>query len=392
MQSLLQNPIFTSLLITLVIIAVFPLAAGYIVLAERKLLADFQVRLGPMRAGPHGVLQPLADALKLIIKEDVIPAQSDRWIFWMAPCISTFTALTAFCVIPFTPLIRVADVNVGLLVVSAMSAVGVLGIVLGAWSSNSHYSLLGSLRSGAQLISYEVAMGFALIAGVMVAGTLSLPGIVKAQADRHIWFAFENYGLMLLPFFVYVVAAIAEVNRAPFDLPEAESELVAGFMTEYSGFRWALYFLAEYGNICIISSVAVTLFWGGWMRPFPSVGWLEYPLNYAFPALLLAGSGLWCFPLARKLPNRPRALFLVLVGAVLALIGLLFLLPMVNPYIAPFFWFFLKVGTIIYTMIWFRATWPRLRYDQLMNVGWRRLIPLGMAAVMINAAVGMLKG
>jgi NADH-quinone oxidoreductase subunit H len=392
MQSLLQNPIFTSLLITLAIVAVFPLLAGYIVLAERKLLGDFQVRLGPMRVGPHGILQPLADALKLILKEDVIPAQSDRWIFWMAPCISTFTALTAFSVIPFTPLIRVADVNVGLLVISAMSAVGVLGIVLGSWSSNSHYALLGSLRSGAQLISYEVAISFALLSGVMAAGTLSMVGIVQAQAQRHIWFAFENYGLMFLPFVLYVIAAIAETNRAPFDLPEAESELVAGFMTEYSGFRWALYFLAEYGNICIIASVAVTLFWGGWLRPFPSVGWLDYPLNYAFPTVLLAGSGLWCFPLARKLKNRPRAVFLMVIGACLAAIGLLFVAPLFNPYIAPFFWFFFKVGVIIYTIIWFRATWPRLRYDQLMNVGWRRLIPLGMAALMVNAVVGSLRG
>jgi NADH-quinone oxidoreductase subunit H len=391
MESLLHNPIFTSLLITVVIVGVFPLLAGYIVLAERKLLADFQVRLGPMRVGPHGILQPLADAVKLLIKEDVIPAQSDRFIFWMAPCVSTFTALTAFSVIPFTPLIRVADVNVGLLVVSAMSAVGVLGVVLGGWSSNSHYALLGSLRSGAQLISYEVALSFALLSGVMAAGTLSMVGIVKAQAGRGIWLVFDNYGLMILPFVIYLIAAIAETNRAPFDLPEAESELVAGFMTEFSGFRWALYFLAEYGNIFVIASVAVTLFWGGWLRPFPSAGWLEYPLNYAFPLLLLAGTGVWCFPLAWRLKNRPRALFLMVIGVGMIGLGLLFLIPPVNPLIAPFFWFFLKVSTIIYAMIWFRATWPRFRYDQLMNIGWKRLIPIGMAAVLLNAAVGMLK-
>ncbi len=391
MASLLQNPIFTSLLITVCIVAVFPLLAGYIVLAERKLLADFQVRLGPMRVGPHGILQPLADALKLIIKEDVIPAQSDQFIFWMAPCVSTFTALTSFAVIPFTPLIKVADVNVGLLVISAMSAVGVLGIVLGGWSSNSHYSLLGALRSGAQLISYEVALGFALLSGVMAAGTLSMNGIVQAQAQRGIWFVFDNYGVMVIPFVLYIIAAIAETNRAPFDLPEAESELVAGFMTEFSGFRWALYFLAEYANIFIISSVAVTLFWGGWLRPFPSVGWLEYPLNYGVPVLLLAGTGVYCFPLASRLRNRPRAMFLQVIGLCLISIGLLFLVPMFNPYIAPFFWFFFKVSFIVYSMIWFRATWPRFRYDQLMNVGWKRLIPIGMAAVMVNAAIGMLR-
>jgi len=391
MQSLLQNPLVTTLLLTVVIIGVFPLLAGYIVLAERKLLADFQVRLGPMRVGPHGILQPLADALKLIIKEDVIPAQSDKFIFWMAPCVSTFTALTAFTVLPFTGLVRVADVNVGLLVISAMSAVGVLGIVLGGWSSNSHYALLGSLRSGAQLISYEVALAFSLLCGVMAAGTLSMEGIVKAQADRQVWFVFDNFGLMVLPFAIYVIAAIAETNRAPFDLPEAESELVAGFMTEFSGFRWALYFLAEYANIFIISAVAVTLFWGGWLRPFSSVAWLDLPLNTLFPFLALAGTGVYCFPMARRLNDRPRALFLMFIGACLVLLGTLFLIPAVSAAVASLFWFFLKVSMVVYSMIWFRATWPRFRYDQLMNVGWRRLIPLGMAAVLVNAVVGMLK-
>jgi NADH-quinone oxidoreductase subunit H len=391
MQSILQNPLITTLLLSAVIVLAFPLLAGYIVLAERKLLADFQVRLGPMRVGPHGILQPLADALKLIIKEDVIPAQSDKFIFWLAPCVSTFTALTAFAVIPFTPLIRVADVNVGLLVISAMSAVGILGVVLGGWSANSHYALLGALRSGAQLVSYEVALSFALLSAVVAAGTLSMNGIVHAQADRHIWFIFENYGLMVVPFVLYLIAAIAETNRAPFDLPEAESELVAGFMTEFSGFRWALYFLAEYANIFVISAVAVTLFWGGWLRPFPSVAWLNYPLNAAFPFVALAGTGLYCFPLARRLKNRPRALFLMLIGLALILLGALFLIPAVSAVASPLFWFFLKVGLIVYSMIWFRATWPRFRYDQLMNVGWRRLIPIGMAAVLVNAVVGMLK-
>ena len=176
-----------------------------------------------------------------------------------------------------------ADVNVGLLVISAMSAVGILGIILGGWASNSHYPLLGALRSAAQLVSYEVALAFALLSGVMMAGTLSMVGIVKAQQERGIWFMFDNFGFMIVPFAVYIIAATAETNRAPFDLPEAESELVAGFHTEYSGFRWALYFLAEYANIFVVSPVAVTLFWGGWLRPFPSVEWLDIPLNYGVP-------------------------------------------------------------------------------------------------------------
>src|SRR3954453_8567653 len=180
MQAVFSHPLFVPLLVTLGIIALFPLVAGYIVLIERKILADFQVRLGPMRVGPHGLLQPIADALKLMLKEDIIPTDSDHAIFWFAPVISTFTGLTAFAVLPFSATIRVADVNVGLLVISAMSAVGILGIILGGWSSNSHYPLLGALRSSAQLVSYEVALAFALVCGVMLAGTLSMQGIVQS--------------------------------------------------------------------------------------------------------------------------------------------------------------------------------------------------------------------
>src|SRR5204863_2719194 len=300
MDAILNHPLFIPLLVTLVIIAVFPLVAGYIVLVERKVLADFQVRLGPMRVGPHGLLQPLADALKLMLKEDIIPTDSDKAIFWFAPVISTFTGLTAFTVLPFTETIKIADVNVGLLVISAMGAVGILGIILGGWSSNSHYPLLGALRSAAQLVSYEVALAFALLSGVMMAGTLSMQGIVAAQEKAGIWFIFGNYGFMIVPFAVYIIAATAETNRAPFDLPEAESELVAGFHTEYSGFRWALYFLAEYANIFVVSAVAVTLFWGGWLRPFPSIAALD-ALNYIVPFVIFIGSGVWSLTLVKHL-------------------------------------------------------------------------------------------
>src|SRR5438309_4197485 len=193
MNTVLNHPLFVPLAVTIVIIAVFPLVAGYIVLVERKILADFQVRLGPMRVGPHGLLQPIADALKLLLKEDIVPTDSDKPIFWFAPVISTFTGLTAFAVLPFAKNIFVADVNVGLLVISATSAVGILGIILGGWSSNSHYPLLGALRSAAQLVSYEVALAFALVSGVMVAGTLSMRQIVLEQQARGVWFVFDNY-------------------------------------------------------------------------------------------------------------------------------------------------------------------------------------------------------
>jgi NADH-quinone oxidoreductase subunit H len=384
-------PLLISLAVTIAVIAIFPLMAGYIVLIERKVLADFQVRLGPMRVGPHGLLQPLADALKLLLKEDIIPTDADQGIFWFAPIISTFTALSAFSVLPLSNWLYVADVNVGILVILAMSSVGILGIILGGWSSNSHYPLLGALRSAAQLVSYEVALSFALLSGLMVAGTLSMQGIIKAQQERHIWFIFENYGFMIVPFVVYIIAATAETNRAPFDLPEAESELVAGFHTEYSGFRWALYFLAEYANIFVVSSVAVTLFWGGWLRPFPSVGWLEIPINTVFPALLFIGSGASSFILVKKLKDPIQQKTLIGAAILCMLVGVPFLIGPVNTAIIGLFWFMFKVAVIVYIMIWFRGTFPRFRYDQLMDIGWKYMIPIGIGALVVNALLGMIK-
>ena len=392
MSTIFSNPWFMPLAVTVVVVALFPLVAGYITLLERKVLADFQVRLGPMRVGPHGLLQPIADALKLLLKEDIVPTDADRSIFWMAPVISTFTGLTAFAVLPFAKNIYVADVNVGLLVVSAMSAVGILGIILGGWASNSHYPLLGALRSAAQLVSYEVALAFALLSGVMVAGTLSMQGIIKAQLDRGVWFVFDNYGFMLVPFAVYLIAATAETNRAPFDLPEAESELVAGFHTEYSGFRWALYFLAEYANIFVVSAVAVTLFWGGWLRPFPNVRWLAIPCNVIFPIVLFAGSGLLTWRMVQGVVDPIQQKVLIGVAVILVLLAALFAVPAINDAVIGLFWFLLKVGTIIYLLIWFRGTFPRYRYDQLMNIGWKVAIPVGMAAVLVNAVLGMAHG
>jgi NADH-quinone oxidoreductase subunit H len=390
METVFSHPLFMPLVVTVVIIAVFPLVAAYISLVERKVLADFQVRLGPMRVGPHGLLQPLADALKLLLKEDIIPAGADQMIFWMAPVISTFTALTAFAVLPFARNFYVTDVNVGLLVISAMSAVGILGIILGGWASNSHYPLLGALRSAAQLVSYEVALAFALLSAVMAGGTLSMQGIVKAQLARGTWLVFDNYGFMIVPFVVYIIAAVAETNRAPFDLPEAESELVAGFHTEYSGFRWSLYFLAEYANIFVIAAVAATLFWGGWLRPFPNVGWLEMPFNTVAPVVLFTSSAWLTFRMVNGVIDPIQQKVLTAVAWLLAVTGTVFLIPPLNAAVIGLFWFLLKVSVIVYLMIWFRGTFPRYRYDQLMNIGWKVMIPVGMAAVLINAVLGML--
>jgi NADH-quinone oxidoreductase subunit H len=345
-----------------------------------------------MRVGPHGLLQPIADALKLLLKEDIIPEDADWAIFWFAPVVASSTALLALAFIPFGPEIYIADVNVGVLAVAAMSSVGILGIILGGWSSNSHYSLLGSLRSAAQLVSYEVALSLGLLAGVMSAGSLSMVEVVNNQLENRVWGVFDNYGLMILPFLVYFIAAIAETNRSPFDLPEAESELVAGYLTEYSGFRWALFFLAEYAAMIVVAGVAVTLFWGGWLRPFPNVSWLELPLGYAFPVLTFLVIALSCLNLTRKLKLVRQQ---VVLGAIsLGMLGIagLFLVPAFSAAVGPFFWFVLKVAVIIYLMIWFRGTFPRLRYDQLMDLGWRVLIPAGLVLILVNGVVGIWKG
>jgi NADH-quinone oxidoreductase subunit H len=310
----------------------------------------------------------------------------------MAPVISTFTALTAFSVLPFSAALRVADVNVGILIVSAMSAVGILGLILGGWASNSHYSLLGALRSAAQLVSYEVALALAALSGIMAAGTLSMVQMVRNQQEQGVWYVFDNYGFMVVPFVIFLIAAIAETNRAPFDLPEAESELVAGYHTEYSGFRWALYMLSEYAAIFVICSVMVTLFWGGWLRPFPSVGWLEVPMNFGFPVAMFVLSGIWCFPMSRRLRYVPHQFFLAALGVVLMAVGALFLIPAVNAAIIDLFWFVFKVAVTIYVLIWVRGTFPRFRYDQLMNIGWKVLIPLALACILVNALIGIAKG
>ncbi len=366
-------------LIALVFAAAFPLVVGYLVLIERKLLADFQARLGPMRVGPHGLLQPIADALKLVLKEDLIPAAADQVLFRLAPMLSVAMAFASFAVIPVSRYLTITDVNVGLLLLASFAAVGVLGIILGGWAANSNYSLLGALRGAAQLISYEVALALAMLTVVMLAGTLSMVGIVEAQQQQGVWFIFGNYGLMLMSFFVFLIAAIAEINRAPFDLPEAESEIVAGYHTEYSGFRWAFYMLAEYTNIFILCCVAVTLFFGGWLRPFASVEWLAWPMDSLVPSLLLGLSAYGCW----RMKLWPFTVLLGLAGAV-------FLVAEVGQLAGAPIWFFLKVAAVFYVLIWFRASWPRLRYDQLMDLGWKRLIPLALGLLLANAVVGMI--
>jgi NADH-quinone oxidoreductase subunit H len=369
---------------------------------ERKILAHMQVRLGPMRVGPHGLLQPIADALKLLLKEDIIPAEADKTVFWVAPFIVVLAAFTVFVVVPFGPTHAITDMNIGILFMLGVSSLSVLGIVTAGWASNSHYPLIGALRSSAQMVSYEVAMGLAVVSVILMTslneastGTLSMIGIVEAQQAQAQWFAFKFFPLGLIGFFIFAVAMVAETNRAPFDLPEAESELTAGFHTEYSGFRWSLFFLAEYSAMIAVSSIAVTLWLGGWLRPFPNAlqgpTWdLVFSLIPGLTFLFLAGMAFYS---TMRMPKHPlfriQTMGLAGFGALLALIGLILFIPGVRIRVQDIFWFSAKVAGFMYLYIWYRGTFPRYRFDQLMKVGWKVLLPTGLALLILTAVVAM---
>ncbi len=369
---------------------------------ERKILAHMQVRLGPMRVGPHGLLQPIADAIKLLLKEDIMPAEADGFVFWMAPLFVVLAAFTVFIVVPFGPTHAVTDMNIGVLFMLGVSSLSALGIVMAGWASNSHYPLMGALRSSAQMVSYEIAMGMAVISAVMMTslnqqgtGTLSMIGIVEAQQAQGIWFIFKFFPLGLIAFFIFAVAMVAETNRAPFDLPEAESELTAGFHTEYSGFRWSLFFLAEYSAMIAVSSIAVTLWLGGWLRPFPRLltgaKWdLVFSLFPGITFLFLAGM---CFYSTVRMPKHPlfriQTIGLAGFGVVLGLIGLILFIPAVRERVQDIYWFSMKVAGFMYLYIWYRGTFPRYRFDQLMKVGWKILLPMGLGVLILTAGVGL---
>jgi NADH-quinone oxidoreductase subunit H len=369
---------------------------------ERKILAHMQVRLGPMRVGPHGLLQPIADAIKLLLKEDIMPAEADSIIFWTAPFMVVLAAFTTFVVVPFGPTHAITDMNIGILFMLGVSSLSVLGIVMAGWASNSHYPLIGALRSSAQMVSYEVAMGMAVVSVVLMTslnasgtGTLSMIGIVQAQLAQHEWFIFKFFPLGLIAFFIFAVAMVAETNRAPFDLAEAESELTAGFHTEYSGFRWSLFFLAEYSAMIAVSSIAVTLWLGGWLRPFPNAlsgaGWDQLFSFVPGVAFLFLAS--LCFFSTARMPKHPyfrvQTIGLAGFGALLALIGLVLFIPVVRFRVQDIFWFTAKVAGFMYLYIWYRGTFPRYRFDQLMKMGWKVLLPMGLGVLILTAGVAL---
>jgi NADH-quinone oxidoreductase subunit H len=360
------------ILATIKILIVFAVVAGivaYLVYVERKVLSFMQARLGPMRVGPWGLLQPVADAIKLLLKEDIIPAGADKFVFLLAPAISVTAAFAVFSVIPFAGNFYISDINIGLL------------FILGGWSSNSHYPLLGALRSGAQLVSYEVAASMALVGVLLISNSLSMVEIVNRQQQMGVW----NIFLQPVAFFVYLIASVAETNRNPFDLPEAESELTAGFHTEYSGFRFGLYFVAEYTNMVVVSSVAVTMFLGGWLRPFTNIRALDF-LKFA-PVVALLGAAAFILWLGLKSLVRLERYFFVALAAACVLLAGMVAIPVVLNAIQGIFWFATKVLVLLYAFIWYRATFPRYRYDQLMNVGWRWMIPIGLGNVIVTALV-----
>ncbi len=387
---------------------------------ERKILAHMQVRLGPMRVGPHGLLQPIADALKLLIKEDIVPDRADKLVFWLAPVAIVITSFLVFVVIPFGPQHAVTDMNIGLLFMLGISSMSVFGIIMAGWASGSSYPLMGALRSSAQMVSYEIAMGLSVVSAVLMtslgssaSGTLSMIGIVQSQQEQGVWFIFKFFPFGLVAFFIFAVAMVAETNRAPFDLAEAESELVAGFHTEYSGFRWSLFFLAEYAAMIAVSSIAVTLWLGGWMRPFASFHGPEVKIplfwNHSgtaadpsgaidlafaiFPAalffLLGAIAALGTLRMPRHRTFRVQTIGLGLFALTLGGIGLLLLAPPVRDRIQDIFWFCFKVSAFMYLYIWYRGTFPRYRFDQLMKLGWKFMIPTAIGVLVGTAAWGL---
>jgi NADH-quinone oxidoreductase subunit H len=383
-------PIIKILILVFIVLTV----DAYLTWVERKVIAHIQARWGPYRVGPHGLLQPLADGVKFIFKEDPMPAGVDKVAYFLAPFITLMLAMTSLAVIPFGPQrftvfgyethVGIADVNISLLVLFAITALSVYGAALAGWASNSKYSLLGGLRSSAQMISYELALTLSVVGVLLIAGDFSLRAIVEKQTGSGLGLLSWNIFPQFIGFACFFIAAIAETNRVPFDLAEAESELVAGFHTEYASMKFAMFFIAEYTSMITVSCLATIMFFGGWLSPFPE----SWGFTHYLPSLILIPFGLWVIFDGIRYENLFGRIMLPGVGSALLVIGAaLIVFPAVNDWIQGVFWFFTKVFTFLFVYIWMRGTLPRFRYDQLMAFGWKFLLPVSIANVVLTSAV-----
>ena len=397
--------IITVIKIALLLFIVLTVNA-YLTWFERKVVAHMQSRWGPHRVGPHGLMQPLADGLKFLLKEDPTPAGVDKFVYFLAPLLALALALTSIAVIPFGPdpirvlghdvWLYIANPSIGLLVLFAITALGVYGVALAGWSSNSKYPLLGGLRSSAQMISYELALTLSVVGVLLMANSFNLTEIINQQA-RPVWGVgilgwniFSGPFPQILGFFCFFVAAIAETNRVPFDLPEAESELVAGFHTEYSSFKFAMFFIAEYTSMITVSCLCSILFFGGWLSPFPA----SWTFTYYLPSLLLIPSGLWVIWDGIRYETIWGKMVLPVIGGVLVILGLALAIPQlqfVNVFIQGPFWLCAKILTFLFVYVWMRGTLPRFRYDQLMAFGWKLLLPVSIVNVILTAFFVLLR-
>ncbi len=365
---------------------------AYLQWIERKVIAHVQIRVGPYRVGPHGLLQPLADVIKLITKEDILPANVNTFFYFLAPFVAVTLALISISVIPFGTEISIGpvktwmqltDLNIGVLFVLGISSIGVYGVALAGWSSNNKYALIGGLRSAAQMISYELPLALAVAGPLLLANTLSFREMVNSQGGYYLgfvprWNIFQMPFPQILSFLIFMIAAFAETNRVPFDLPEAENELVAGFHVEYSSMKFAAFFMAEYANMVTVCCVATLLFLGGWHPIFPA------PASNFVPAAIFIVGGLIALFHGFNPARRMDRITLPVTGVVFLGVAAAFLLPVLQPIIVPLFWFAAKVGFLLFVFIWIRATLPRYRYDQLMRLAWTFLFPLAMLNLLIT--------